>query len=191
MAPGDEPPADRRLARLPAAEPRPDFLADLAVRTAVPERAPHRVARTVLGTAALASALGGGVALAATSHLPLASGALAGSRTQASVLVAAVSRVPRASVPKETSSGRDWTAAELAADGRALLGATPASSATTTARCLAAARLLVGEPIAVVDHAAFDGTPALVLLGRGSGPVAVAVTDSRCDAVLDLSVPGR
>lgn len=191
MAPGDEPSADRRLTQLPVAQPRADFLADLASRTAVPDRASHRVARTVLGTAALAGAIGGGAALAATSHLPLAGGALAGSRAQASVLVSAVSRVPRASVPKETSSGRDWTVAALATQGRTLLRAAPAAATTTTARCLAAARLLVGEPIAVVDHAAFDGTPALVLLGRGSGPVAVAVTDPRCDAVLDVTAPGR
>lgn len=191
MAPGDEPPPDERLANLSGAVPRPDFLAGLATRTAVPGRTPHRVARTVLGTAALAGALGGGTALAATSHLPLASGALAGSRAQASVLVSAVSRVARAAGPKETATGRDWTATELTDDGVSLLRTAPATDATTTARCLAAARLLVGEPIAVVDHAAYDGTPALVLLGRGTGPVALAVTDSRCDAVLDLSVPGH
>lgn len=184
--------ADRRLAALPAAEPRRDFLAALADRTAVPAPASSRRAtRAVLGTAALAGALGGGAALGATGHLPAAGTVIQGSRAQAVSLTAAAVRMPRPAPPRETHSGRDWTDAALAADGTALW-TVPATAVTpTSSRCLAAAEERLRRPVAVVDHAAYAGMPALVLIGDGAGPVTALVTDPTCSRVLDLRRPGR
>lgn len=180
--------ADRRLADLPGAEPRPDFLAGLATRTASPPPSSRR-AVAVLGSAALAGALGGGVALGATGHLPAASAVLQGSRTQALVVTAEAARMPAPAPPRETQSGRDWSASALSADGAALrLGAT-APLTPPDPVCLASAEHRLGRPIAVVDHSWYDGLPALVLLGDGTGPVAALVTDPTCSRVLDQQLP--
>lgn len=184
--------ADRRLADLPGAEPRQDFLAGLAARTAAPPPAPsHRAARAVLGTAALAGALGGGAALGATGHLPAPGAVLQGSRTQAVVLTAAAARTPAPAPPRETRSGRDWTDATLSADGAALRAAAPSAAAVVGDGCVVAAEHRLRRPIAVVDHARYDGEPALVLVGDGSGPVAALVTDPTCSRVLDQRVVPR
>lgn len=184
--------ADRRLADLPGAEPRHDFLAGLAERSAMPAPAPsRRAARAMLGTAALAGALGGGAALGAAGLLPPTSAVVQGSRTQAVVLTAAAVRMPRPAAPREIRSGRDWTDRTLAADGDALRMVT-ASPVTPTGRdCLATAEKLLRRPIAVVDHAEYDGVPALVLVGDGSGPVAALVTDPTCSQVFDQRLPAR
>lgn len=187
--------ADRRLTDLPGAEPRRDFLAGLAARTATPTLAPapsHRAARAVLGTAALAGALGGGAALGATGHLPTASAVVEGSRTQAMVLAATAAtaaRMPQPAPPRETQSGRDWTDHTLAADGAALRTVAAAPVTPTGRGCLAAAEQRLRRPIAVVDHAAYGGVPALVLVGDGAGPITALVTDPACSRVLDQRLP--
>lgn len=183
--------ADRRLADLPSAEPRDEFLAVLAARSAVPATPSHRAARAVLGTAALAGALGGGAALGATGHLPAASAVVQGSRTQAMVLTASAVRMSAPAPPRETRSGRDWTDPTLAADGGALRIATVAAVAPIGRSCLAPAEERLRRPIAVVDHATYDGVPALVLIGDGSGAIVALVTDPQCSQVLDQLVPGR
>lgn len=184
--------ADRRLADLPVAEPRSDFLAGLAGRTAVPAPPPsHRGALAALGTAALAGALGGGAALSATGHLPTASAVVQGSRTQAMVVTAAAARMPAPAPPRQTQSGRDWTDLTLTADGGALRAATAADVAPIGRSCLTIGEERLRRPIAVIDHAAFEGLPALVLIADGSGPVTALVTDPTCSQVLDQHLPGR
>jgi hypothetical protein len=183
--------ADQRLADLPGAEPRGDFLAGLAVRSAVPAAPPsHRAARAVLGTAALAGAIGGGAALGATGHLS-AGAVVQGSRTQAMVVTAAAARMPAPAPPRETQSGRNWTDLTLADEGSALRIATAATVAPTGRACLATGEERLRRPIAVIDHATYDGVPALVLIADGSGPVAALVTDPTCSRVLDQRLPGR
>ena len=185
--------ADRRLAHLPDAEPCDAFLAVLASRSAVPatpSSSSHRAARAVLGTAALAGALGGGAVLGATGHLATASAVVQGSRTQAMALTAAAVRMPAPAPPRETQSGRDWTGSLLTSDGSALRVLPAVAVAPTDQRCLAAAEGRLRRPIAVVDHATYDGVPALVLIGDGSGPVAALVTDPPCSRVLAQFMPG-
>lgn len=188
----DDPSADRPLPDLPAAQPRADFLAGLAARTAVP--APPQARRTacaVIGTAALAGALGGGIALGATGHLPAAGAVLQGSRTQAVVLTAAAARVQEPAAPRQTESGRDWTDDVLTAQGPALRLVASAPVPPASPECVAGAEERIDRPIAIVDHARYDGVPALVLVGAGPGPVVALVTDPTCSRVLDRHAPAH
>ncbi|HEY5335150.1 MAG TPA: hypothetical protein VIJ71_03905, partial [Mycobacteriales bacterium] len=123
-------------------------------------------------------------------HLPAASAVVQGSRTQAMALTAAAVRMPAPAPPRETRSGRDWTGSLLTSDGSALRVAPAVAVAPTDRSCLTAAERRLRRPIAVVDHAMYNGVPALVLIGDGTGPVAAVVTDPPCSQVLYQLVPG-